>query len=109
MHEREADERYTRMLANVAQARDVLLHIGEDHWGRWMEDVHAELVSHHARGLTRLLGAYGGMGSFNDFVVDPVNGHQVGDFDRVNRSPAVLRTAMYIDATALVHDFERAP
>lgn len=111
MDEHEADERYTRLVANVADARELLERFGEDHWAKWMTSVHAELNAQDAQGLTRLLGAYGGMGTFNDLVIHPVNGHPVAedDIDRINRSLAGLRTAMYSDAKALLHDIERAP
>ena len=75
-----------------------------------MTAVHAELLSHDAHGLKRLLSAYGGMGSFNDLVIHPVNGHCVAkdEVDRVNHSLAELRSGMYADAKALNDDFQRA-
>lgn len=109
--EREADEWYTRLVANVTAARELLTQFGEDHWASWMAAVHGDLTARDAHGLKRLIGAYGGMGSFNDVVIHPVNGHSVAedDIDRANRSLAGLRTVMYTDAKALLHDLERAP
>jgi hypothetical protein len=107
--EREADERYTRLVSNMAEARDLLKRAGEGHWATWMAAVHADLTARDAQGLTRLLRAYGGMGCFNDVVIDPVNGNAVrhDDCDLINTSLASLRTAMHTDAQALLHDFER--
>lgn len=111
MDPHEADERYARIMANVAAARDLLQRVGEEQWGGWLATVHAELGSLDAHGLTRLLSAYGGMGSFNDLVIHPVNGHSVPkeEVDLVNRSVAELRSALYADATALHNDFTRSP
>lgn len=108
--DREADERYRRLVSNVAEARDLLTRVGEGHWASWMQAVHADLMARDAHGLTRLLRAYGGMGSFNDVVIHPVNGNAVGhdECDLINQSLASLRTAMHADAQALLHDFERA-
>jgi hypothetical protein len=68
-----------------------------------MAAVLSELAAHDAHGLDRLLSAYGGMGSFNDLVITPLNGHNVsaGDVDRVNRELSRLRSEMYDDAAAL--------
>ena len=109
MDRQEADERHVRLLRNLAAARDLLNSVGEDHWSGWMTTVHAELGSLDAHGLTRLLQAYGGMGSLNDLVIHPVNGHSIpdADVDRVNHSLAALRAALHEDATALRNDLGR--
>ena len=36
------------------------------HWSSWLQKVNKELRADDAHGIQRLLGAYGGMGSFND-------------------------------------------
>lgn len=103
MDQHEADERHARLLTNVAAARDLLECVGEDHWSRWMSTVHTELASGDAHGLTRLLGATGGMGSLNDLVIHPMNGHTVpeGELDHVNRSLVELVSSALADARAL--------
>lgn len=110
MDRQEADEHYARLLENVAVARDLLKRVGEDRWSGWMATVYAELDSLDAHGLTRLLGAFRGMGSLNDLVIHPVNGHPIpeDEVDRVNGSLDALRSALYADATALHNDFKRA-
>lgn len=42
---------------------------GEMHWSRWMQKVQAYLIDSDYYGVTYLLSAYGGMGSFNDLVL----------------------------------------
>lgn len=71
MDRQEADERYARLLENVAAARDLLNRVGEDHWSSWMATAYAELRSLDAYGLTRLLEAYGGMGSLSLLPLHP--------------------------------------
>ena len=109
MDRQEADERYDRLLENVAAVRDLLQRVGDDHWGGRMATVYAELGALDEYGLTRLLGAYGGMGSLNDLVIHPVNGHSIpkDEVDLVNGSLDALRTALYADATALNNDLKR--
>lgn len=41
---------------------------GEPHWSTWMLRAKARLENSDYSGVEYLLGAYGGMGSFNDFV-----------------------------------------
>lgn len=42
---------------------------GEMHWSRWMRKTRALLIDSDYSGITYLLSAYGGMGSFNDLVL----------------------------------------
>jgi hypothetical protein len=84
----------------------MLISLGEHNWGDWMDAVHRELAADDAHGLTRLVDAYAGMGSFNDLVIHPVNGHRV-EAERVNSvniKLASLRSRMYEDASTLLHD-----
>jgi hypothetical protein len=96
------------LLANWDETIRLLDQHGESHWAQWMRGVRAEVETHDAYGLRRLSQAYGGMGSFNDFVLSHLNGHQISP----NQEPAAnqrldaLRFSMYSDATALLHDLD---
>jgi hypothetical protein len=109
--EREADERYNRLLDGVARTREILIRFGERHWASWTDAVYRDLAAHDAHGFSRLLAAYGGMGSLTDLMIHPANGRSVseGDIERINDALDQLRSAMYDDASALLRDFERAP
>ena len=109
MDQDEADERYSRLVGNLVAARDLLQSAGAGWWSDWLTTVHAEVSAHDAHGLRRLLGGYGGMGSFNDLVIHPLNGHAVSEADvgRVNTSLDALRSALHADATALLGDLDR--
>ena len=91
------------MLVNVERACDLLAGAGESRWADWMDPVLRELLAHDAHGLDRLLAAFGGMGSLNDLVITPVNGHQVevAELAVVNQELDALRSDMYADALAL--------
>lgn len=87
---READERYDRLVADMATAADRLERAGMHHWARWVARARVKVVAGDSRGLSDLLAAYGGMGSFNDLYLDP-------ETER-------LRSTMYDDAAALLRD-----
>lgn len=42
---------------------------GEAYWAAWMRRAREQIKDGDAAGLSRVLGAYGGMGSLNDLVV----------------------------------------
>ena len=48
---------------------DLLKSDGETHWAAWMRKSKSRLESSDFSGITHLLGAYGGMGSFNDLII----------------------------------------
>lgn len=100
----EADERYDRLVATLTETRALLDAAGESAWSRWAARVQAEVEAHDAHGLRRLLGAFGGMGSVNDLVLTPVNGHTVApdEVHAVNRTLMGLLDTAYGDASALL-------
>ncbi|WP_299053183.1 hypothetical protein [uncultured Nocardioides sp.] len=106
MDEREADERYARLLTALVDARDLLERAGEARWAQWLARVETEVRAHDAHGLRRLRGAFGGTGSLNDLVLTPVNGHTVApdEVHAVNRTLMGLLDAAYGDASALLRD-----
>jgi Domain of unknown function (DUF6966) len=42
---------------------------GERHWRKWMASARSRLANSDYSGIEHLLGAYGGMGSFNDLII----------------------------------------
>lgn len=108
MDSSEAHERVDRLLAGLDDGAGLLDQHGEIHWAQWMRTVRAEIQRNDAHGLRRLLQAYGGMGSFNDVVLTHLNSHQIATMQErmVNERLAALRSSMYSDATALLHDLD---
>jgi hypothetical protein len=67
---------------------------GEARWSAWLDSARSRIRAGDLSGVTHLLFAYGGMGSFNDLVLHPSNGHAVGagDIDQVNATLSALRS-----------------
>jgi hypothetical protein len=61
------------------------------------------IVDGDVNGLSHILRAYGGMGSLNDLVIHPLNGHDLPaqDIEGVNSRLSVLRSRLYGAATQL--------
>ena len=53
--------------------------VGETHWTNWLQTDLRRLRSGDTYALPHLLQAFGGMGSLNDLVVHPLNGHVVDE------------------------------
>jgi HAD superfamily hydrolase (TIGR01509 family) len=95
--------RHQRLIDNLANVCDILQRIGAGPWLQWMEIDASRIESGDAEGLTHLLGAFGGMGSFNDLVVDPRNGHSVNDreAEQLDADLCRLRSFIWSDAQLL--------
>ena len=52
--------------------------LGHDHWANWMAESSQLLQRGSFSGIAHLLGAYGGMGSFNDCLLDPGDKRSAG-------------------------------
>ena len=100
------DEQLASLRANVDQVVALLREHGEDHWLSWAARCQRELDGHNSQALDHILGAYGGMGSFNDLLILASNGHVIQPQDEaaVNDHLAHLRTAIWTRATALRHE-----
>jgi len=78
----------------------------EDHWADWVERDRRLIADGHPDALGHLLAAFGGMGSLNDLVIDPANGHSI-TADRVrpvNDRLRLLCSATFTKATSLRAD-----
>jgi hypothetical protein len=93
MDDREADERYNRLVADLGTLQQWLADRDVSPWADWLQSSRQQIMAHDGNGLSHLLGAYGGMGSFNDLQISPA----------MQR----LRTRIYDDAQALLTDLER--
>lgn len=91
-------------LAKITQeTADLLLSVGEKHWGQWLKR-DAELIRRSDfRGVEHVLSAFGGMGSINDVVIHPVNGHTVTEaqIPTVNDKLASLLSSVAVKAKKL--------
>lgn len=82
-----------QLAALADEASKLLLGCDEKHWGLWLENCARRIRNFDFSGVEGLRGAFGGMGSINDLVLHPANGHKIIDLDlsTVNERWASLR------------------
>jgi len=68
-----------------------------ERWADWMYKSRRRIKAGDLSGVTLLLKAYGGMASFSDLVIHPLNGHDVkaDEVEQVNERLQHLRHRMY--------------
>ena len=100
----------TKELVVVLENIIVLLdQYGVDNWSKWMRESLKRINNSDFSGVTHLLGAYGGMGSFNDCVLVNCSPEQekgsapAKDNDKLNE----LSSRAYSLATEIKKEVER--
>jgi hypothetical protein len=99
-------------LLTAADALGKLLQgYGEQHWADWVIRDRQRIQEGDAFGIDHLLAAYGGMGSLNDVVIHPSNGHHIAEQDvrAVNEHLSQLRSRTYTAAMRLRTELRRKP
>jgi hypothetical protein len=102
-----SDTDLDRQMATLKSSLDqtiVLLRAhGEHQWLSWAERCQRELDANDSAAFDHVLGAFGGMGSFNDLLILGWNGHLIEPEREaaVNDRLAHLRTAIWTSAKAL--------
>ena len=71
----------SRLMDLLDDTIKLLERYGETHWAQRLTTCRREMLAHDAHGLSRLLAAYGGMGSFGDVLIAEANGHPIRRFD----------------------------
>jgi hypothetical protein len=94
----EFDERYERLLRTLSQLADLLGIHDERRWATWISTDRVRIENGQRYGLEHLLGAYGGMGSFNDVLLADTS---------ANAQLRHLSSDAYADASALLRDLDR--
>ena len=91
------DRRYKELLAKLDQLVTLLTRCDVSDWVDWLTRARESLAHSDAQGLDHLRSAFGGMGSLNDLVIHPMNGHTVdaGSIDRLNDELTRLRSDVY--------------
>jgi len=104
----ELSDRHRGLLQTIEAIIEVLRDDDETHWATYMDEVRSLILQADRRGVKKLLGAYGGMGSFNDLVL----GHRMVDGEAVVRDDMAalndrldaLRTSAYTQGKELAED-----
>jgi hypothetical protein len=86
------------LIETLTELSSLLRQHDEQHWASWIDSDLRRIGSGDLNGVTHLLSAYGGMGSFNDLVLHPANGHRVdtASIVRVNDALSLLRSRAWI-------------
>ncbi|WP_158903598.1 hypothetical protein [Burkholderia sp. L27(2015)] len=84
------DAKIARLCKLLADIRQLLGDVGEARWEDWIARDLMLVESLDAYGLEHFLSAFGGMGSINDLIIHPINGHQIAPSD-VNATNEKLR------------------
>ncbi|NLE98327.1 MAG: hypothetical protein GX596_10140 [Propionibacterium sp.] len=97
------DDLVERLTATLTELQVLFDDVGEDAWHAWVRDCLRLIGRGDARGLRKVRGAFGGMGSLNDVIIHPANGHRLppGDVGRVNLRLDDLRTRLFDGVVAL--------
>jgi len=67
----------TELVTKLEECAAFLRACSEIKWARWLEKSAALLRSGQLSGIDHFNGAFGGMGSVNDLVLHPINGHTI--------------------------------
>lgn len=103
------DPRIGLLCVDLERLVDLLSGANAEHWADWFNKDLERIRKRDATGLTHLLSAYGGMGSFNDLLLDQRNGHTVTDGSKafMNDQLAQLRSSVFRLADGLRREIER--
>jgi hypothetical protein len=99
----EFEVRLEALRSAVMEVVALLDEVGDEHWATWFADVQQRLERYDPQAFDRASSAFGGMGSFNDVIIHPANGHSVpGDrIGVVNEHLAELRGVIGREAREL--------
>jgi hypothetical protein len=78
---------------------------GEAWWADQLDESKGLIESRDFRGVELVFNSYGGMGSFNDLVIHPMNGHAIGysDLETIDNELRRLQTHIYELVRGLRH------
>ena len=105
----DVDRLSRQLLATLDELVDLLRRFGEDHWADWIAADREAIEGGDRRGLDHFLSAFGGMGSLNDLLIDPLNGHAVAadEVEAVNELLSRLLGEAWRDAKAMRSALDR--
>lgn len=101
----------TRLLADsVRRAIALLDRANAHHWRDWFASALSQIENGDLSGVNHVLAAYGGMGSFNDLVLDPLNGYRgaPSECTALNEQLDTLRSQMWDLGNAIRRDAEQS-
>lgn len=93
----QADAKLKELCRSIQLLVALLESAGETHWTNWLRTDLRRLKSGDTHAVQHLLQAFGGMGSFNDLFIHPLNDHPAGENDvrQINERLSALRSDTY--------------
>lgn len=93
----------------LEELNDILGKYSVENWAQWMEKALTRIENSDFSGITHLLGAYGGMGSFNDLILSSHDAQQPKGttIDQDNARLDELASKAYSLATDIKREYER--
>jgi len=73
-----------KLVSELEKGAKLLRSCSENHWAEWLEKCANLLRAGKFQGIERFEGAFGGMGSINDLVLTPINGHTMQESEVSN-------------------------
>lgn len=70
-----------RLVLELEKGADLLRSCSENHWANWLTKSATLLRRGQLKGIEHFEQAFGGMGSINDLMLSPVNGHTMQEFE----------------------------
>ncbi|MEI8021413.1 MAG: hypothetical protein WCH39_24605 [Schlesneria sp.] len=103
MTDAEAETSRVKLILAVTQAERLLRRYSITDWADTLNRAATLITGSDFSGVDDLFSIFGGMGSFNDIVIHPLNGNPIEDseIDRVNNDFQSLKTDIYEIVTAL--------
>ncbi|AQQ68266.1 hypothetical protein Mag101_11900 [Microbulbifer agarilyticus] len=94
-----------KMIREMDQLSSLLEHVGEDGWSSAVKKARSFLSVSNYRGIEEAKTWFGTIGTLNDLVIHPANGHQVSEqeLDQINSRLCTLCSNIY----HLIQDIER--
>ena len=77
----EFDARYQQLLLDLDELVNLLRKYGENQWADWIAKDRIGLTAFETKAIEHLVSVFGGMGSFNDLMLHPCNGHSIKERD----------------------------
>ena len=84
-----------KLVLELDKGAELLRSCSESQWASWFEKCATLLRNGQYRGIEMFEGAFGGMGSINDLVLTPINGHTMHESE-VNYYNVKLRTHLTV-------------
>ncbi|MBN1895851.1 hypothetical protein JW906_15290 [bacterium] len=69
------EQKLSRLVFLLEEAASLLRSHDENHWASWIGEDLIRLKAEDYSGAAHFLKAFGGMGSINDLILSPLNGH----------------------------------